>query len=562
MKGNMVFAGRTTWAVTALLVVAITSWAAAPPAERGDGVVAADEAQASQAGAEVLARGGNAFDAAVAAALAAGVVQPAGSGLGGGGFAVWVDGSDRGSVDFREEAPSRATRDMYRTPDGGVDPQASRVGGLAVAVPAEGKGLARLLAERGRLTPAQDAAPAIALAKRGFRLGHYLHETLEQTKYGAVQTLFTHGGPVPHPGAVIRRPDLARTLQRWAATAGQFLYAGDGAREVARAVDAAGGVMTAEDLAAYAAMDRDPIVVHYEGYTVISMAPPSSGGVCLGEMLRVLEGYDLVSLGLNSSDYVHLLTEVMKHAYADRAHYLGDPDFVKVPVKRLLSDERRDAIRKKVWPGRTFDAKWYGSLIRPPQDAGTQHISVVDGKGAAVALTTTVNTAFGSGVVVPELGLLLNNEMDDFAAAPGVPNVYGLVGDEANAIQPGKRPLSSMTPTVVLDPDGHIVMAIGASGGSFIISSVLQVMLDVLEFHMDPQQAVATPRFHDQWMPEKLFLEPGFPADVVRALKARGHHVEVKPGFSSVQVVVRDGKAWAGVADPRKGGWPAGVWRD
>jgi gamma-glutamyltranspeptidase/glutathione hydrolase len=288
------------------------------------------------------------------------------------------------------------------------------------------------------------------------------------------------------------------------------------------------------------------------------MAPPSSGGVALLQMLGVLEKTDLAALGQGSSDHLHLLAETMKHVYADRAHHLGDPDFVEVPVDRLLSPERIDAIARDFWPSRTFPPEHYGPLVAPATDAGTQHISAVDAAGGACALTTTINNPFGSGVVVDELGVVLNDEMDDFSAAPGVPNAFGLVSSTANEIAPGKRPLSSMTPTLVLDADGRVVMVVGGSGGPQIISATLQVLTGILDFGLDAQEAVSAPRVHHQWLPDVLVVEDGVPLDVVRALEARGHVVRQGEHYSSVQVAHRlpDG-TWEGGADPRKGGWPA-----
>jgi gamma-glutamyltranspeptidase/glutathione hydrolase len=289
------------------------------------------------------------------------------------------------------------------------------------------------------------------------------------------------------------------------------------------------------------------------------MPPPSSGGVCLGQMLQALDRVDLVGLGHNSSAYIHRLVEAMKHAYADRAHHLGDPDFVEVNSDRLLSVERSTEIREKFDATRTFESTYYGALIQVPDDAGTQHISVIDADGMGAALTTTINTSFGSGLVVEELGIILNNEMDDFVAAPGVPNAYGLIGGAANAVAAGKRPLSSMTPTIIRDEQGDIVMTIGASGGSMIISSVLQVFLNISEFGMDPQEAVASARFHHQWQPDVILLEDAIPEDVREALVGRGHFVKRFELYSSVQVAQRTADGVLGGSDPRKGGWPSGV---
>jgi gamma-glutamyltranspeptidase/glutathione hydrolase len=551
-----------------VLVLTVGAMAAAPSPVRGHGVVAANHPAASQAGADVLALGGNAVDAVVAAALSAGVVQPSDSGLGGGGFALAVDGAGKSHfLDFREVAPAAATRDMYLKTDGTPDPGRSTLGGLAVAVPAESRGLAELLACCGTLSPRVVAGPAIRQASKGFEVrGHLAMLLRRAVKTDAVAGLFAIDGRPAAEGEVLARPELARTLAKWASSQGEDLAAGAGAAALAQAVKGAGGLVTPADLAAHHPKEREPLVGHYKGWTVITSPPPSSGGVILIEALQALESYDLTfgadppGSALDSADYVHLVTEVMKHAYADRAHSLGDPDFVQIPLEHLLSRERTLEIRQAVVLDRTFPPSYYGSPIEVRADHGTQHISAIDAHGGAAALTTTINTAFGSQVVVPELGIPLNNEMDDFAAAPGVPNSYGLVGAESNAIAPGRHPLSSMAPTVLLDPSGKPVLSIGASGGSMIPSAVLEVILDVIEFHLDPEEAVSTPRFHHQWLPDDLVLEPGFPSDVVAALRARGHHVVVREQNSAVEAVQIDGDTVVGASDPRKDGRPAAVW--
>lgn len=526
----------------------------------GPGVVAADHELASQAGAEMLRRGGNAADAAVAAALAAGVVQPAGSGLGGGGFAVVSDGQNQPYVlDFREVAPLAASANMYLDANGDVRPKMSRVGSAAVAVPLEGRGLAQLLREKGRLKASDVAGPAIKLAAKGYPVGRHLAKALLGTSHSDVQRFFSGVDGLLSEGSQFRNPALAATLRRWVRTGGEDLHTGLGASLILEAMDSGTSVLAAADLRGIQARKRDAIFAKYKGYTLITMPPPSSGGVVLAQVLAVLETFDLQSMGHNSSDYIHVITEAMKHAYADRAHHLGDPDFVKVRVSDLLSDERIDEVRGAIYPGRTFSSDHYGPLIAPPSDGGTQHISVLDADGMGVGLTTTINTGFGSGIVAENLGIVLNNQMDDFSAKPGEPNAYGLVGNAANAIAPGKKPLSSMTPTVVLDANGQVVMVLGASGGSTIISGTIQAFLNMVEFGMDPQAAVSAPRFHHQWIPDRLFLEPDIPDDVIRALRARGHTIDVRPGFTSVQAVQAgdDGRVYGG-SDPRKGGSPAG----
>lgn len=523
----------------------------APAPERGRGVVAADHHLASAAGADMLAKGGNAVDAAVAAALAAGVVQPSASGLGGGGFAMVGLGAEPTFVDFREVAPK------------GVDPTAfadgrhsTREGGRAVAVPSESRGLYALLERWGRLSPDTVAAPAERLARDGFPAGSFLVEQLEKTKLLAVSALWGR----PAPGEWVRNPALARTIRRWASSRGEDLHVGVGAVAIAAAVAETGGGLQADDLAVVRPRDRPPVAFRWAGRRVLTAPPPSSGGVVLATVLRATEGRHLAGLGAGSSAAAHVLTEAMKHAYADRAEFLGDPDFVDVPLADLLSDAHVAEVAAAIVDDRTFPPAHYGLAARPPDDAGTQHIAVIDGEGGAVALTSTINTGFGSGVVVRTLGLVLNNQMDDFAVAPGVPNAYGLVGNARNAVAPGKRPLSSMSPTLVYDDRGQVEMAVGASGGAQIPSSVVQVLVDVVLHGLDAQEAVAAPRFHHQWRPDVLVVEPGISVDVRRALEARGHHIEVRDLYSCVQVARRtpDGVVEGG-SDPRKGGWPAAI---
>jgi gamma-glutamyltranspeptidase/glutathione hydrolase len=533
--------------------------AAPPPAVGRAGMVAADHPLCSEAAASVLAKGGNAVDGAVAAALACGVVQPSSSGLGGGGFAVVVPPSgDPAVLDFRETAPAAATRDMFVAD--GVSDDASTRGGLAVGVPGEPAGLAELHHRWGALPLRVVAAPAARLAREGFEAGpHLAHALQSKGELGVTLSRALYSAASPERGDRVRNPALARTIDAWARSGGTALSEGPLARRVVASAQAAGGVLTAADLAAYTPRDRAPVVGSYRGWTVVTMPPPSSGGVVLLQILSVLEATDLAAEGHNSAAYVHRLAEAMQHAFADRARTMGDPDRVEVPVDALLSDARVAEVRQRFVPSRTFDAGWYGMAIDVGRDAGTQHISVLDRDGLAVALTTTVNTSFGSKVVVPGVGVVLNNEMDDFVARPGEPNAFGLVGSEANAVAPGARPLSSMSPTVLISPDGRERIVVGASGGPFIISSTLQVILNLIDFEMDPSTAVSVPRMHHQWQPQLLFLDAGYPVDTVELLEARGHATKSMPFFSAVQVIhAADGRA-LGASDPRKGGWPVGV---
>ncbi len=544
-----------------LLTATVAALAAAPPSVLGRrGLVASDHRLASEAGRQILADGGNAVDAAIATALVSGVVQPSGSGLGGGGFSITVTPDGKASaLDFREVAPAAATRDMFV--EAGRD-DASQIGGLAVAVPGEARGLTTLHSRQGRLPWHKVVAPAIQVAGRGFFVEHHLAKSLAALGVAADELgrgLFD-GWRAPDEGEWVTRRNLQKTLVALSRGGAAALYEGAGAAAISAAAKESGGILTVEDLAQYTVKDRTPIVGTYRGWTVTTMPPPSSGGVVLLQLLQVLEGYDLPAMGLNSAEYVHLVSEASKHAYADRAHYMGDPDRVEVPVAKLLAPERIDAIRHAIYPMRTFPPDAYGTPVDAGKDAGTLHLSVLDAEGMAVALTTTINTGFGSRVVVPTMGLVLNNEMDDFVARPGVPNAFGLVGSEANAVAPGARPLSSMTPTVLVSPDGTQRIVVGASGGPFIISSTLQVVLNIVDFGLDPSAAVGAPRFHHQWQPDTLFLDEGFSADTVRLLQARGHTTKEMPFFSAVQVVHQtEPGTMRGASDPRKGGWPAGV---
>ncbi len=547
---------RTTLALVALAGVLL---AAAPPPELGRrGMAASDHARASAVGREILETGGNAVDAAVATALASGVVQPSGSGLGGGGFAVYVekDGTQH-VLDFREVAPAAATQSMFVD---AANPEASRLGGLAVAVPGEARGLARLHAQHGQLPWKAVVRPAQELARGGFVVGSHLAESLH--KLGDLSSglsLALFGTTAVGAGDVVHRRNLALSLQELAKTGGESFHTGPVAADIVATVKSAGGILTAADLAAYQPVTRAPITGSYRGWTITTMPPPSSGGVVLVQALSVLEGFELEPLGHNSAAHIHLLAEVFKHAFADRANHMGDPDRVSVPVTQMLADERIDQIRRSILPARTQDAETYGTRLDIGTDGGTLHLSVVDDDGGAVALTTTINTGFGSRVVGKLGGVLLNNEMDDFVARPGVPNAYGLVGSAANAVAPGARPLSSMTPTVLISPDGDRRIVVGASGGPFIISSTLQAISNIIDFEMDPSEAVSVPRMHHQWAPELLFLDEGISMDTISMLQVRGHKTKQMPFFSAVQLVHWTADEITGASDPRKGGWPAGL---
>jgi gamma-glutamyltranspeptidase/glutathione hydrolase len=537
-----------------------------PAAWTPHGMVASEHVLASQAGVDMLKRGGNAIDAAVATAFAVCVVNPSSCGIGGGGFMLiyLARGQRAVALDYREVAPAAATRDMF-VRDGKVVPDLSLRGGLAVAVPGEVAGLSTALQRYGKLPLATVMQPAIRLARDGFPAGAHLAKEITQNLAAlraapALARIFLHADGTPLlAGESLRQSELAATLQRVARGGPRVFYHGDIAAHIVQSDRAAGGVLKESDLANYHPTWRTPLQTTYDGDTVYAMPPPSSAGVVL-EVLGILRGDDLDALGRDSPPYLHLLAEAMKHAFADRARFYGDPDSVDVPLRRLLAPQNTAALRQRIVATRTLDQSAYGSPASeaaPASDHGTSHLSVMDADGNAVACTTTINTGFGSMVVAEGTGIVLNNEMDDFAVQPGVPNVYGLVGSAANAIAPHKRPLSSMAPIIVTH-DAKPVLAVGGSGGPLILSGTLQVLLNVLDFHLDATAAVAAPRIHDQWVPPVLVVETGIPAAVRDVLAGYGHTVKEVPAMGAIQAVRLDAGVFEGASDPRKGGEAAG----
>jgi len=526
-----------------------------------NGAVAADHPLASAVGAGVLERGGSAADAGVATLLTLGVINPFASGLGGGGFCVYRDAASEKveALDFREWAPAKASRDMYIV-KGKADSSLSRYGGLAVGIPGEPAGLYALHEKYGALPWREVVQPAHDVAKRGFFVGDLLPKRLA-SKEDKLRVLpdfvqaFGDGEGWVKPRQLLVREDLARALAKLRDEGPDGYYKGPVAEAIAAAVKRSGGILTTKDLASYKVTWREPLQSTYrKDYTVYAMPTPSSGGIVIIEVLNILEGFDLASMGY-TAPAVHLIVEALKHAFADRATWLGDGDFVKVPVERLTSRAYADKLRAKVDTNKTKGLKSYGTSKPPKDDSGTTHVSILDTQGNMLACTSTVNTSFGSMVYVPEWGLILNNEMDDFSAQPGVPNAYGLIGNEQNAIAPGKRPLSSMSPTLVLKK-GEPFMVAGGSGGPTIITGTLLALLRVIDFGMTPTQAVSYPRFHHQWMPHKLYLEPGG-EEVKEGLESAGHKIDVRGAYNSIQVVVKTEQGWEAVSDPRKDGRPA-----
>ena len=572
---------RTTSAVVGLVVALLAADAGAVaqrPARGKNGMVASAHPLASEAGVAVLKQGGNAVDAAVATALAVSVVEPFSAGIGGGGFAVIAlagkgegGAADVRALDFREKAPAKATKTMFVDAQGKVVPGSSTDGWLSVGVPGTLAGLAELHARHGKLPWRKVVQPAIDLARKGFAVGwRYVENAADRRDVMArfpesMRVYFGKDGAPLADGDVLRQPDLARTLQDVAKDPRSF-YEGRVAKAIAADAAANGGLLTLDDLKAYRPTWRTPVCGAWRGDRVCSMPPPSSGGVHLVQILNLLGDVDLPAAGWHDVDVLHRLVEAMRIAYADRAEHLGDPAFVDVPVAGLTSPAYAAERAREIDPKkarRSVDVKAgdkarLAALGKESQD--TSHLSVVDADRNAVSLTFTVNLQFGSGVVAKGTGVLMNDEMDDFAAAPGVPNAFGLVGKEANAVQPGKIPLSSMSPTVVLR-DGEVRLATGASGGSKIITATLQVYLHALVYGMDAQAAVAAPRVHHQWLPDAVVVEPwGLDDATVEALKARGHAVTVAPGGNARAhcVKVTDDGWLEGGSDPRTEGAPRG----
>lgn len=512
---------------------------------------------ATAAAADVLREGGGAVDAAVAAAFALAVVEPYSSGLGGGGFFVVHDAQTdlQLTLDAREVAPAAADRDMFLR-DGVAVPALSRDGALSVAVPSLVRGLEELHRERGRLPWERLVAPAVALAREGFPVDAELAERIAKhaPRFDAAATvIFLPGGRTPAVGETLVQADLAATLEGIAAEGAAGFHEGRTAELMAAAVQDAGGLLTVDDLAAIRPVWREPQRGSFGPWTIVGMPLPSSGGMLLQQILALAEPWDLVSRP--AAERLHLTAEAMKIAFADRARWLGDPDQVGDPTAVLLDPARLDSLRALVRPETAYpEHRLAGAEAAPRESDDTSHLSVVDADGNAVAATLTVNLSFGSGMVAAGTGVVLNDEMDDFSAAPGAPNYFGLVGGEANAVAPGKRPLSSMTPTIVLGASGVRLVA-GSPGGSRIITATLQTVLDVLVLDMEPAASLAAPRIHHQWTPAKLFTETEVPMDVgiIDDLAARGHVMATRKSVGNVQLIVVDPETRTpvGAADPR-----------
>jgi gamma-glutamyltranspeptidase/glutathione hydrolase len=582
---------------TLLVYSQVASAALTLPLRSKKGMVVSAHPLASEAGILMLRKGGNAVDAAVATTFAISVVEPFSAGIGGGGFLL-MHSEKTGEIkalDFRERAPLKATKNMYLDAEGKVRPNASINGYLAVGTPGTVAGLYEVHRRYGKLSWQEVMKPAIALAKDGFILGDVLTQRLNQRQQQllnnpAAREIFTRNGQFYQPGEKLVQRDLARTLAAIAENPQSF-YTGSIARAIASDMVKNGGLISLEDLKTYKPIWRTPVCGNFRKAKICSMPPPSSGGVHLLQILNIIGDTDLKSLGWHHPDAIHLMVEAMKIAYADRSEYLGDPDFVKVPVQELISPayakKRRQEInmqlarpstevkpvdkktlqrfsqannqslRENIIPLSDRSLKLYATRYESPE---TTHLTVVDEERNAVSLTFTVNLIFGAGVVTPGTGIILNNEMDDFAAAPGVPNAFGLVGNDANSIAPRKTPLSSMTPTIVTE-NGHFRMAAGAPGGSTIITQVLQTILNVLEYNMDVGAAVSVPRIHHQWLPDELRVESwSLDALTMQDLRRRGHKIkETTPWGNGNAIAVTSDGTLEGAADPRGEGSPRGL---
>ncbi|HEX5435463.1 MAG TPA: gamma-glutamyltransferase [Candidatus Angelobacter sp.] len=530
--------------------------------------------EASKAGVEILQKGGNAVDAAVATGFALAVVHPAAGNLGGGGFMLvrMADGTVH-FLDFREKAPKAATRNMYLDAHGNIIPNASLVGYKAIGVPGSVAGLVYAQQHFGKLPLRTVMEPAINLARNGVRLTYEEAQSMHQKElalFPETRRIFQRDGNYYQPGELFRQPELARTLERIAAKPDDF-YKGAMAQEIAAAIQSGGGLITAQDLSEYQVKERQPIRGTYRGYEVISAPPPSSGGIALVEMLNILEGYDLGRMGNRSADSIHLTVEAFRRAFYDRAEFLGDPDFSQLPVAQLIDKKYAAAWRESVQMMKASDSKelqrpsGFGDLDRQaashspyvgPEKHNTTHYSVVDAAGNAVSVTTTLNDLFGSRVTAGKLGFLLNDEMDDFTSKPGVPNLYGLIQSEANAIAPGKRPLSAMSPTIVTK-DGKLFLVLGSPGGPRIITTVANILMGVIDYGLDIQQAVDAPRFHHQWEPDAIFMENyGFSPDTIKLLQDRGHKIRLENYWSDGECIEVDPKTGdlLGASDARNAG--------
>ena len=525
------------------------------------GMVVSQRMIASEVGAEMLKKGGNAVDAAVATGLALAVVLPRAGNLGGGGFmVVYLKEEDKTiAIDYREKAPSAASRDLFLDENGDYDRKKAQFSLLSAGVPGSVAGFHHALTNYGTLSWQEVLEPAIRLAEEGFVIPHDLANTLASKRYrerlssnpAAAKVFFKEDKGLYSAGEILIQKDLASTLKELSKNGPDAFYSGKIAQLIVEEMERNGGLITLEDLKNYNVAERQPLVGTYKGYEIVSMPPSSSGGTHLIQMLNMLEEFPIKEMGFGSADTIHILAEVMKRAYADRSKYLGDSDFYKVPSsltsKKYAISLNKDISLDKVTPSEDVSP---GDPY-PYESPDTTHFSVMDSYGNAVSNTYTLNFSYGSGLMIPGTGMLINNEMDDFSSKPGTPNGYGLLGSEANAIEGNKRPLSSMTPTIIFK-DQKPYMVFGSPGGSRIITTVLQVALNVMEHEMNIAQAVHSPRMHHQWLPEVLMIEQGFGSDTEKLLESKGYRLYPSSTMGSVQAIVKEGNYFYGSADPRR----------
>ena len=531
------------------------------PVQGSQGMVATSHTLATEVALKVLKDGGNAIDAAVTAGFALAVTQPRSGNIGGGGFLVYSPGNGDApeAIDYRETAPAAATETMFQDQDGNVVSERSRFSHKAAGVPGTVAGLALALERHGTLSLSQALAPAIRLAREGFVVPHRFTAGLEQARdrlerWPATRTTFyKKDGSAPQPGEVFRQPELADTLQRIAEQGVKGFYEGETAQLIVAEMRRGEGLITLEDLRNYEPAVRQPVHGTYRGFDIYSMSPPSSGGTHIVQILNILEDYPIGDWGHNSANTIHHMAEAMKLAYADRSEYLGDTDFVAVPLQGLTSKGYADQLRASIKADKARPASEIAPGKPGPRESPeTTHFSVVDRWGNAVSNTYTINFSYGSGITVAGAGFLLNNEMDDFSAKPGVPNAYGLIGGEANKVEPGKRMLSSMSPTIVRK-DNRNFLVTGSPGGSRIITTTLQVIMNVIDHNMNIQTAVSAPRIHHQWLPDEIRVEQGISPDTLDLLRARGHTINTGSAMGAIQSILigEDGTLYGG-ADPRR----------
>lgn len=536
--------------------------ATAQPVWAKHGMVASQETLASRTGVEILKQGGNAVDAAVAVAFSLAVTLPRAGNIGGGGFMLVHLAKENKTIaiDYREMAPSKAKKDIFLDENGDAVQKLSREHGLAVGVPGTVMGMSLALEKYGTMSLAQVTAPAIKMAQEGFSVTPDLAQSLAGLKRRMAQwpttaaIFYKNDGSDYLVGDILKQPELAHSLRLIAEKGAKGFYEGETAVKIVNAVQDAGGIMTLDDLKHYKVVEREPVRGEYRGYQVVSMPPPSSGGVHIIQMLNVLQQFPIDKLGHNTAQTIHLMAETMKYAYSDRSEYLGDPDFYKVPVNALTNADYAQKIASKIAINKTTpSSEIKPGKLAPYESDQTTHFSVVDKWGNAVSNTYTLNFSYGSGLVAKGTGILLNNEMDDFSAKPGVPNGYGLVGGDANAVEGNKRPLSSMSPTIVMK-DGKAFLITGSPGGSRIITTTLQIIMNVIDHGLNIAEASYAARVHHQWQPDELRVESSVNRDTISLLEAKGHKVTVQSAMGSTQSIMVTEQGIFGASDPRHSG--------